>query len=153
MTKDAVFNQDMVRQLATILQETDLTEIEYEVDGCRVKVARQVTVAQTVSVPHGAIAAPAPMAAPAAAPVAIDPAAHPGAIKSPMVGNVYLSPSPDAAPFIKVGDRVNKGQNLLIIEAMKVMNPIKSDKEGTVKEILVTNGMPVEFDQVLLIIE
>lgn len=156
MAKDASFKEDIVRQLAAILKETDLTEIEYEVEGCRIKVARlmqlshqatvapQVQTAQVLTMPTAPLESVAPVQ---------DLAKHPGAIKSPMVGNTYLSPSPGADPFVKVGDTVSQGQNVLIIEAMKVMNPIKSPKDGVVKQILVHDGEPVEYDQVLMIIE
>lgn len=153
MTEKISLNQDLVRQLAEILNETDLTEIEYEMDGCRVRVAR------TAAVTHVA-AAPAIHHAPAHASVAPvvevpaqDISKNPGALKSPMVGNAYLSSAPGAEPFVKVGDRVTKGQSLLIIEAMKVMNQIKAHKDGTIKQVLVSNGEPVEFDQVLMLIE
>jgi acetyl-CoA carboxylase biotin carboxyl carrier protein len=158
MAKDASFKEDVVRQLAAILKETDLTEIEYEVEGCRIKVARQMhishqaTMAQHVPTQSAQVI---PMPAPTLESVsaAQDLSKHPGAVKSPMVGNAYLSPAPGADQFVKVGDTVSQGQNVLIIEAMKVMNPIKSPKDGVVKQILVHDGEPVEYDQVLLIIE
>lgn len=158
---DSSINEDVVRQLAEILNETDLTEIEYEKGECRIRVARQITM-QTMQ----ASAAPMPLAAPAAvapsaAPVPAvateagpaDLSQHPGALKSPMVGNGYLSPAPGADPFIKIGDTVKAGESVLIIEAMKVMNQIKAHKDGVVKQILLQDADPVEFDQVLLIIE
>jgi acetyl-CoA carboxylase biotin carboxyl carrier protein len=159
MEKGKLFNEELVRQLAAILKETDLTEIEYEVEGCRVKVARhlhmthQSTIAPQAFTPQSAQVinlAPSPVER---TPVSQDVSKHPGAIKSPMVGNAYLSASPGAEPFVKVGDKVSQGQNILIIEAMKVMNPIKSPKDGIVKQILVQNGEPVEYDQVLMVIE
>ncbi|RJX71127.1 acetyl-CoA carboxylase biotin carboxyl carrier protein [Tsuneonella suprasediminis] len=142
----------LVRELAELLAETGLTEIEVEDGDRKVRVARGGV---------AAIAAPvaAPVAAPAAAPAA--PAAAPaeeaaaeiaGALKSPMVGTVYLSSEPGAAPFVKVGDSVKQGDTLLIVEAMKVMNPITADKAGTIKAILVDNAQPVEFDQPLVVI-
>lgn len=144
----------LVRQLAELLNETGLTEIEVEDDDRKIRVARTV---QAASV---AVAAPAPVAAPVAAPAAAPvaapaaaPADHPGALKSPMVGTAYLAASPEAAPFVSVGDTVKEGDTVLIIEAMKVMNPIKAAKGGTVTQILVANAQPVEFGQPLLIIE
>jgi acetyl-CoA carboxylase biotin carboxyl carrier protein len=159
MTKGASFNEELVRQLAAILKETDLTEIEYEVEGCRIKVARQIqlshhaTLAPQAMPAHSAQVVHLPTPALEGVASAQDLSKHPGALKSPMVGNSYLSASPGADPFVKVGDTVSQGQNVLIIEAMKVMNPIKSPKDGVVKQILVHDGEPVEFDQVLMIIE
>ena len=145
---------DLVRQLAELLDATHLTEIEVQDGERRIKVARKVqSVAATV-------AAPAPVAAPAAQPAvaATQPAAaaapdHANAIKSPMVGTVYLAAEPGAANFVSVGDKVNAGATLLIIEAMKVMNPITAPHGGTVKAVLVANGAPVEFDQPLIVVE
>ena len=143
----------LVRELAEMLGETGLTEIEVEDGERKIRVSRGGGIAMA--------AAPAPMAAPApAAPAAAAPvpeASAPeadvaGAIKSPMVGTVYLAPEPGAADFVKVGDSVKEGQTLLIVEAMKVMNPITADKAGTVKAILVENAQPVEFDQPLVVI-
>tara|TARA_R110002095_G_scaffold145839_3_gene126231 strand:- start:1765 stop:2250 length:486 start_codon:yes stop_codon:yes gene_type:complete len=157
---DSSINEDVVRQLAEILNETDLTEIEYEKGECRIRVARQVTV-QTMQAPAMApMPLPAPAAAmPAVTPVAVEEAGsadlskHPGALKSPMVGNVYLSAAPGADPLVNIGDSVKTGDSVLIIEAMKVMNQIKAHKDGVVKQILLQDADPVEFDQVLLIIE
>ncbi len=155
---DGSINESVVRQLAEILNETDLTEIEYEKGESRIRVAREVNIIQ--GAPQAAAvaaAAPAPAApvaqAPAAAPAVSDTSNHPGAIKSPMVGNVYLSPAPGADSFVKIGDSVKVGDSVLIIEAMKVMNQIKATKDGVVKDILVQDSDPVEFDQVLVIIE
>ncbi len=150
-----------VRQLADILNETNLTEIEYELGEAKIRVARQVISAPAVAqvqgpaMPIAAAAAPQPAPAEAAAPAptASDPAKHPGAIKSPMVGNAYMSPAPGADAFVNVGDSVKAGDSVLIIEAMKVMNQIKAPKDGIVKEILVKDGDPVEYDEVLMIIE
>lgn len=153
------FNGDAVRKLAEILVDTDLTEIEYEENGHRIYVARR-----PATVTH--MAAPAPVA-PVHAPANIQttPAEsqatsgkpdfhkHPGTVKSPMVGTSYLSPEPGAAAFVKVGDRVSVGQTLLIVEAMKVMNPIKATISGTITHILVSDATPVEYDQPLLVIE
>jgi acetyl-CoA carboxylase biotin carboxyl carrier protein len=141
---------ELVRQLAALLDETNLTEIEVH-DGDRaVRVARQG--APVAAAP--AYAAPAPAAAaPAAAPAAATLADHPGTVKSPMVGTAYLSPEPGAANYVSEGATVKEGDTLLIVEAMKVMNPITAPKGGRVKAILVVNEQPVEFDQPLVIIE
>lgn len=147
---------ELVRQLAAVLDETQLTEIEVEDGERRVRVARAVTMAAPVT--HFApppAAAPAP-AASAPAPLLAEPAAPPAqanAIKSPMVGTVYLSPEPGAAPFVAPGQKVAAGDTLLIIEAMKVMNPIAAPRAGTVSAVLVDNGRPVEFDQPLVVID
>lgn len=144
----------LVRKLADILTETGLTEIEVERDDLKIRVAKQVTVSATVAAPaHAPAPAPAPLAAspaaeaPAAAPVRDD------AVKSPMVGTVYLQPQPGAAAFVKVGDTVQAGQTLLIIEAMKTMNPIPAPRGGKVVEILVEDAQPVEFGEPLVVIE
>lgn len=149
---------DLVRQLATLLDDTNLTEIEVQ-DGDRaIRVAREVSgIAYAAPAPAPA-PAPVPVAAPVAAPAAetapeAAEASHPGAVKSPMVGTAYLAPEPGAAPYVSVGGKVAQGDTLLIIEAMKVMNPIKAPKGGTVKAILVENEQPVEFEQALVIIE
>ena len=144
----------LVRELAELLADTGLTEIEVEDGDRKLRVARELQAA--------AYAAPAPqMAAPAAAPAqqaAPQPAADSGpdlsnAVPSPMVGTVYLAPEPGAADFITVGASVKEGQTLLIVEAMKVMNPITAPRSGTVKAILVDNAQPVEFDQPLVVID
>ena len=146
-----------IKELAELLTETDLTEIEIESGDLRIRVAREVSAVATV-VPAAPVAAPtqAPAAAPAAveeAPAATPTADHPGAVKSPMVGTAYLAPEPGAADFVKVGDQVSEGQTLLIVEAMKTMNPIAAPKSGKVTQIIVHNEQPVEFDEVLMIIE
>jgi acetyl-CoA carboxylase biotin carboxyl carrier protein len=149
----------LVRKLADILKDTGLSEIEVEHAGLKIRVARELTVAaqatQYVQAPAAQAYAPAP--APAAAPAAEAapaPAAHAGeAVKSPMVGTVYLSPQPGADAFIKVGDTVTAGQTLLIVEAMKTMNPISAPKAGKVVEILVADAQPVEFGEPLVIVE
>lgn len=145
-------DQDLIRDLANLLSETDLSEIEIEQNGLRLKVVRKAGGAVIAN----AAPAPAPVvAAASAAPVADDgdPADHPGAVKSPMVGTIYLSPEPDVPPFIREGDQVTEGQTLLIIEAMKTMNSIPAPKAGRVVKILVTNEQPIEFGEVLVIIE
>ena len=144
----------LVRELAEMLGDTGLTEIEVEDGERKIRVSRGGGVAMAAA--PAAVAAPAPAAPAAAAPVPESAAAPEadtaGAIKSPMVGTVYLASEPGAANFVKVGDSVTEGQTLLIVEAMKVMNPITADKAGTVKAILVENAQPVEFDQPLVVI-
>lgn len=142
----------LVRQLAELLDETGLTEIEVEDEGRRIRVARQVS--GVVAATPVAAAPAAPAAAPAvAAPVETDLKSHPGAVKSPMVGTVYLSADPSAPPFVKEGSSVSAGDTLVIVEAMKVMNPIQAPKSGTVVKICVANEQPVEYDQPLVVIE
>jgi acetyl-CoA carboxylase biotin carboxyl carrier protein len=135
----------LIRELASLLDETNLTEIEIERAGLRVRVARNVTVAAT------APAAIAPAHPPAAA--AADIATHPGLVPSPMVGTVYWASEPGAKPFVEIGAKVSVGQTLLIIEAMKTMNQIPSPRAGTVTQILVEDGQPVEFGEPLVVIE
>ena len=142
----------LVRELAELLAETGLTEIEVEDGERKIKVARQAVAVHSVAAAPVAAAAPAPQAAAPAAVEAAAPAADPNALKSPMVGTAYLSSEPGAAPFVTVGAQVKAGDTLLIIEAMKVMNPITADKAGTIKAILVENAQPVEFDQPLVVI-
>jgi acetyl-CoA carboxylase biotin carboxyl carrier protein len=148
---------ELVRQLAAVLDDTQLTEIEVEDGERRVRVARKVTAApaavQYAAAPAAPMlaAAPATAAAPAEIVAAPQPAAN--AVKSPMVGTAYLKPNPEAKTFVTVGQQVAAGDTLLIIEAMKVMNPIHAPSAGTVKAILVENGQPVEFDQPLVVVE
>ncbi|WBY07778.1 acetyl-CoA carboxylase biotin carboxyl carrier protein [Sphingomonas sp. 7/4-4] len=143
---------ELVRQLAAVLDETQLTEIEVEDGERRVRVARTVTAAPAVQYAAPAAAAPAPVAAAVPAEAAA-PVAAANAVKSPMVGTAYLKPNPEAKMFVAVGDKVAAGDTLLIIEAMKVMNPIQAPAAGTVKAILIENGQPVEFDQPLVVVE
>ncbi len=146
----------LVRQLAELLDTTQLTEIEVEDGSRRIRVARKA--AQAAPVQHYA---PAPAAPPVSAPLAIPqaevgasaPASTANAVKSPMVGTVYLSANPEAKAFVGVGQKVNAGDTLLIIEAMKVMNQIVAPSAGTVTAVLVENGQPVEFDQPLVVVE
>lgn len=141
----------LIRGLALLLDETHLTEIEIERAGLRVRVARNLSIA--ASVPAGYQPAAATATA-AAAPAAVaDLSKHPGVVPSPMVGTAYLAPEPGAKPFIEVGAKVSVGQTLLIIEAMKTMNQIPSPRAGTVTQILVEDGQPVEFGEPLVIIE
>ncbi|MEN9289035.1 MAG: hypothetical protein RL317_658 [Pseudomonadota bacterium] len=142
----------LVRQLAELLNDTSMTEIEVETEECKIRVARTVQAAAVNYAPPP-VAAPAPAAAATPAAPAAAPADHPGAVKSPMVGTAYLAASPEAAPFVNVGDSVKEGDTLIIIEAMKVMNPIVAPRGGKVTHLLVANGQPVEFDQPLAVIE
>jgi acetyl-CoA carboxylase biotin carboxyl carrier protein len=140
-----------IRDLAKILEETGLSEITWAQGDTQVKVAR--TIGGAVALPAAIAAAPVAAPAAAAAPATDDPGKHPGAVKSPMVGTAYLAPEPGAATFVSVGDSVKQGQTLLIIEAMKTMNPIPAPKAGKVVQILVSDKQPVEFGQPLLIVE
>ena len=156
------FDTKLVKDLARILRDTDLSEIEVENEGVRVRVARQANIAPQMvqaQVPMtqapmatAPAAANSASAAPATAPAA-DPAKHPGAVPSPMVGTVYTQPEPGASAFIKVGDTVKEGQQLFIIEAMKTMNPVPSPRSGTVTAILVHDAQPVEYGEALCVIE
>ncbi len=138
----------LIRELADLLKETELTEIEVEQPNLRIRVSRAAPMASAaVAVP--AVVAPA---VPAAA-VEVDAHQHPGAVKSPMVGTAYRSPEPNAKPFVEVGDRVSAGQTLLIVEAMKTMNQITAPSSGTVTAILVEDGQPVEYGEPLVILE
>ena len=157
MTKDLQFDPATIRELAQILRESDLTEIELVDNDMRVKLVRQVTVA-AMAMPVAAAAHAAPSAALAAAAAPAAPAAeidadHPGAVNSPMVGVAYLSSEPTAAPFVTLGSKVAQGQTLLLIEAMKTYNQIKAPRAGTVTRILVESGTPVEFGEPLMIVE
>ena len=153
----ARFDPEAIRALATILAETGLTEIEISEGDSRIRVARNV---QMVA----AVAAPAPAAAPAPVAAAVTPAApapseaadlskHPGAVTSPMVGVAYLSPEPGSPPYVQVGQQVVEGQTLLLIEAMKTFNQIKAPKSGTVSRLVVASGAPVEYGEVLVVLD
>lgn len=146
---------DLVRHLAGVLNDTGLSEIEYESGGMRIRVARHAAGAVSAPVYAAPAYAPPAAAAPAAAAVAkpADPASHPGTVKSPMVGMFYLAPEPGAAPFIAVGDAVKEGQTLALIEAMKTFNPVKAPRAGKVVKILLESGSPVEYGEPLVIIE
>jgi acetyl-CoA carboxylase biotin carboxyl carrier protein len=145
------FDPDAIRALAAVLNETGLTEIEIAEKDSRIRVVRAAPQAATAIAPVPV----APAAAAAAAAVAAEPdeASHPGAVVSPMVGVAYLSPEPGAPPFITVGQSVTAGQTLLLIEAMKTFNQIRAPKAGTVARILIANSTPVEYGEVLLILE
>jgi acetyl-CoA carboxylase biotin carboxyl carrier protein len=140
---------DLVRKLAQLLEETGLAELEYSAEGRQIRLVRtqpmMVAPAPVAAVPAAGAPGPAQEEAPASA--------HAGAVTSPMVGTVYVAPEPGAAPFVKTGDAVREGQTLLIIEAMKTMNPIRAPRAGTITQILVVDGAPVEYGEVLLIIQ
>jgi acetyl-CoA carboxylase biotin carboxyl carrier protein len=144
-------DHDLIRDLARLLEETGLSEIEFERDGQRVRVARQMTSggAPIHAAPTAAIAAEVPEGDA----VSLDPAKHPGVVTSPMVGTAYLAPEPGARPFVDIGSSVRVGDTLLIIEAMKTMNQIPTPRAGTVIQILIEDGQPVEFGEPLMIIE
>ena len=140
-------NEEAVRKLAELLSELDLSEIEYEAEGASIRVAKTQQV--VASMP----AAAQPVAMSPSAPSKADDGVPAGAVTAPMVGTVYSAPEPGAPPFISVGDTVHEGQTLLIIEAMKVMNPLASPRAGKVTRILVSNGDPVEYGEPLVVIE
>lgn len=152
-----IVEADAIRELARLLEETGLGEIEVEREGLRLRVARSAHNIAATAAPTAArpvvppAAAGGALEAPDAGPT--DFAAHPGAVKSPMVGTAYRAPEPGAAPFIEIGSRVAQGQTLLIIEAMKTMNHIPAPRAGTVTQILFENGQPVEYGEPLFIIE
>ncbi|MCO5092983.1 acetyl-CoA carboxylase biotin carboxyl carrier protein [Bosea sp. (in: a-proteobacteria)] len=150
MATKSPIDPDLVRELAELLNETDLTEIEVEKGDLRVRVARSITA--TVQVPAAAPLA-APPAAAAPAPAEAKPAAHPGAVPSPMVGTAYRRPSPEAKPFVEVGSLVKQGERILLVEAMKTFNDIVAPRAGKVTAILVEDGQPVEYGEPLLVIE
>jgi acetyl-CoA carboxylase biotin carboxyl carrier protein len=140
-------DHEVIRELAKLLDETGLTEIEFERDGVSIRVARHGNAPATRAreAPLGSAAATATAAA--------DPTQHPGLVASPMVGTAYLGPSPGARPFVEVGGAVKAGETLIIIEAMKTMNQIPAPRSGTVLQILVEDGQPVEYGEPLMIIE
>ena len=142
------FDPDAIRALAAVLAETGLSEIEIAEKDSRIRVVRAGTGSAVAIAPIAAAPLPAPVAAPPA-----DEANHPGAVTSPMVGVAYLSPEPGSPPFVTVGQTVTAGQTLLLIEAMKTFNQIKAPKAGTVARILVANSTPVEYGEVLMILE
>lgn len=151
MSKKNSIDQDLIRELASLLNESDLTEIEVEQDDFRIRVVR----AREAQVVQAAPAAPAPAPAASPAPSSVPAASgdKPGTVKSPMVGTAYRAPEPGARPFVEVGATVSAGQTIMIVEAMKTMNPITAPSAGTVTAIMVDDGQPVEFDEPLLVIE
>ena len=140
-----------IRELAELLNETGLSEIEIEKAGLRIRVARNLTVAATM--PAALAGSAAALAQTAAAALPADVASHPGTVKSPMVGTAFRAPEPGAPVFVEIGTRVSQGQTLLIIEAMKTMNQIPAPRSGTVTQILFENAQPVEFGEPLVVIE
>jgi acetyl-CoA carboxylase biotin carboxyl carrier protein len=158
MSKDSKPSADpvesrLIRELAGILEETGLTEIEIEKSGFRVRVARSFSVSAVTAIPQPASFQAAPAAPVAAVPAKPADTAHPGLVTSPMVGTAYLAPSPGAAAFVKVGDTVKEGQTLLIIEAMKTMNQIPAPRSGRVVQVIVADGQPIEYGEPIMIIE
>lgn len=153
--KSQAIDPNLVRELASILNDKGLSEIEVEHGELRLRIARTLVGASHAVQTHVVHAGHAPVAAPppAAAPSAPDLAKHPGAVPSPMVGTAYLSPEPGAAAFIKIGDTVTQGQTLMVVEAMKTFNPIPAPRAGKVTAILVTDAQPVEFGEPLVILE
>ena len=151
MPKTPAIDHDVIRDLAKLLEETGLTEIEFERDGVSVRVARHLSAPSSRLRSAEASPGAAVSAAPAAA--SLDPTQHPGAVISPMVGTAYLGSAPGARPFVEVGSQVKTGEPLLIIEAMKTMNQIPAPRSGTVIQVLVGDGQPVEYGQPLMIIE
>ena len=158
MAKNEPFDPDLVRELAKMVAETDLSEIEVEKGDLRIRVARKIEPVAIQVAPPAPVMTAAP-AAPAPVPTALAPApakagaGHPGAVPSPMVGTAYLRPSPDAKPFIEIGTRVQAGDKLLLVEAMKTFNEIVAPRAGTVTAIFVEDGMPVEYGEALLVLE
>jgi acetyl-CoA carboxylase biotin carboxyl carrier protein len=146
-------DEDAIRRLAALLEETGLSEIEIAEAESRLRVSRATAATQVFT--QGPVAAPSGVAAAPAAPPGDAPidASHPGAVTSPMVGIAYLSPEPGAAAFVKPGDRVSVGQTVLLIEAMKTFNQIKAPRSGTVTRILIETGAPVEYGEVLMLVE
>jgi acetyl-CoA carboxylase biotin carboxyl carrier protein len=150
MAKDRPIDPEMIREWASLLRENDLTEIEIEQDDLRIRVARTLVAAPQAAAPIAALPAAAP---PPAAEAPAEAARQAGAVLSPMVGTAYLAPEPGAKPFVEVGSQVRQGQTVLIVEAMKTMNAIPAPKGGTVREVLVEDGQPVEYGEPLLVID
>lgn len=157
-TSKTKLDAGMVRELAAILREADLGEVEIEHEGLRIRVSKATSMAPVApAMVHAPVAAAPVAAAPAAAPAAASApaaaAAPSNAVTSPMVGTVYLSPDPASKVFVNVGDKVKKGDTLMLIEAMKTFNPVTAEAAGTVKEILVADSQPVEFGEALIVVE
>ena len=154
MSKETpAIDYDMIRELARLLDETGLTEIEFERNGERVRVARQIQQVAVATAPVRGVATTNVDSSVPGSGADTDPSKHPGAVTSPMVGTAYTGPEPGARPFVEVGSRVRAGETLLIVEAMKTMNHIPAPRAGTVTQILVGDGQPVEFGEPLMIIE
>jgi len=157
MAKDLTIDPDLVREIARLISETDLTEIEVEKGDLRIRVARQITVQHVTHT----VGAAAPVAAAVAAPAAVAPAAekpadlgaHPGAVRSPMVGTAYRRPSPGSNAFVEIGSVVKVGEKILLVEAMKTFNEIVAPRAGTVTHIMIEDGQPVEYGEPLIVIE
>ncbi|MCC7166895.1 MAG: acetyl-CoA carboxylase biotin carboxyl carrier protein [Rhodospirillales bacterium] len=147
MTGKTTLDADLIRELAKLLDETGLSEIEYDTGGQRLRVARNLVAAHAVAAPVAGVSAASAGVAPTEA------GHHPGAVTAPMVGVAYLAPEPGAPNFVKPGDQVAEGQTVLLIEAMKTFNPIRAPKAGKVTLILVNNGQPVEFGEPLIVLE
>ena len=152
MSSSFKVDADAIRELALLLSETGLSEIEVEDAGQRLRVARNLV---APAVPGAVVSTSQPMPAEGETQLtnAETDANHPGAVASPMVGTAYLSPEPGAAAFVKPGDQISEGETLLIVEAMKVMNPIRAPKDGTISRVLIENGSPVEYGQLLMILD
>jgi acetyl-CoA carboxylase biotin carboxyl carrier protein len=148
-----VIDHDAIRELAKLLDETGLSEIEVQRDGASIRVARKTNVPSSRSRPVEGSSGAAPGTAPAAVAIPIEPVQHPGLVASPMVGTAYRGPAPGARPFVDVGSQVKTGDTLIIIEAMKTMNQIPATRPGTVVQILIEDGQPVEYGEPLMIIE
>lgn len=158
MATKSPIDPDLVRDLAQLINETDLTEIEVQKGDLRIRVARTITAAIQVPMQQPMMQAAPPAAAPAvAAPAPVSSkaaaAAHPGAVKSPMVGTAYRRPSPDAKAFVEIGSVVKEGEKILLVEAMKTFNEIVAPRAGTVTAIMVEDGQPVEYGEPLVVIE
>ena len=158
--KDGI-ERALIRDIAQLLNEHGLTEIAYERDGLKLRVARQATISNAAGLAAPSVSLSSAPARPAPSPASTQPAAspaaditnHPGCVRSPMVGTAYRSPEPGAPPFVEIGARVSQGQTLLIIEAMKTMNHIPAPRSGTIAHVLFENGQPVEFNEPLVVIE
>ena len=148
-------DQDLIRELAALLKVTDLSEIEIEQDGFRIRISRHIAAPTHVTYAEPPRAVETPQAPAGAEPAKslADPARHPGAVPSPMVGTVFRAPDPNSKPFVEVGDQVKVGQTILIVEAMKHMNEVAAPRAGRVVEVLVEDGQPVEYGEPLMIIE
>jgi acetyl-CoA carboxylase biotin carboxyl carrier protein len=153
MPKTPEIDHGAIRDLAKLLDETGLTEIELQRDGVLIRVARNLQAHGTRTQPPHASTSPGPENVATPAPIPIEAVQHPGLVASPMVGIAYLGPAPGARPFVEVGSRVKTGETLIIIEAMKTMNQIPAPRSGTVIQILVEDGQPVEYGEPLMIIE
>ncbi len=159
MAKESPFDPDLVRELATLIADTDLTEIEVEKGDLRIRVARNVTAAVTAAPAAPTVTASVPVVAPPPSPAAQAAsnaraaAAHPGAVLSPMVGTAFRKPSPEAKVFVEVGSKVEAGDKVLLVEAMKTFNEIVAPRAGTVTAVFVEDGTPVEYGEPLLVIE